>query len=181
MAEQLLNQTLGGRYRFLALIGEGTYARVYRVLDTRRGVELAAKVLRNDIAHESAFLERFRREADVLHRLQHPHIVRYYEIVETNGYVFILLDYIAGDTLQTYFYRRDNPLMPKETLPFLRPTCAALSYAHGEHIIHRDIKPANILLGDNGLVYLTDFGIARLLTEVSTLTQDSAIGTPLYM
>ena len=181
MIQDLTNRTLDNRYRFDGVIGEGTFARVYRVHDLKRGVNLAAKVLRSDIAHEVTFLERFKREAGVLQKLQHPNIVRYYETVETDGVVFILLDYIAGDNLQTYLYRISQPLAVTQTLAFLKPVTAALSYAHGENIIHRDIKPANILLGDNGQVYITDFGIARLLNEASTLTLDSSIGTPLYM
>lgn len=181
MARNLTNSTLGSRYRFEDLIGEGTFARVYRVHDLKRSVDLAAKVLREDIAHDPTFSERFRREAGVLGRLQHPHIVRYYETVETDGVVFILLDFIAGETLASYLSKASQPLTVGEALRFMKPITAALSYAHGENIIHRDIKPANVLLSDNGQVFLTDFGIARLLNEVGTLTQGSSIGTPLYM
>lgn len=181
MVRNLVDTTLADRYRFEALIGEGTFARVYRIHDLKRNVDMAAKVLREDIAHEPTFIERFRRESEVLGQLQHPNIVRYYDMVETDGVVFILLDYIPGMTLQTHLYRHGQPLRVGEALGFIRPLCAALSYAHGENIIHRDIKPANVLLGDNDQVYITDFGIARLLGEASTLTQDTSVGTPLYM
>ncbi|RPI94467.1 MAG: hypothetical protein EHM39_12255, partial [Chloroflexi bacterium] len=79
----LIGQTLQGRYRFDELVGEGTFARVFKVYDLHRRAYLAAKVLRSDIAQEPAFLARFRREAAVLARLQHPHIVRYYDIIES--------------------------------------------------------------------------------------------------
>jgi serine/threonine protein kinase len=181
MMRDLNNVTLQSRYRFETLIGEGTFARVYRVHDLRRGVDLAAKVLRPDIAQEPAFLERFRREAQVLAKLQHPHIVRYYDTIETEGVVFMLLDFIPGYTLQTYLYRLRQAMKISEVLHIMKPLSTALSYAHGEHIIHRDVKPGNILLHDNGQVYITDFGIARLLNEASSLTQDTSIGTPLYM
>jgi len=181
MIQNLTDTTLDNRYRFGTVIGEGTFARVYRVHDSRRNADLAAKVLREDIAHEPTFIERFRREAGVLQQLQHPNIVRYYGTVETEDVVFILLDYIPGDNLQTYLYKLGEPLTVAQALQFIKPLSAALHYAHGENIIHRDIKPANILLGDNGQVYITDFGIARLLNEASTLTQDTAVGTPLYM
>lgn len=181
MMSNLTGTTLGGRYRFEALIGEGTFARVYRVYDLKRGVDLAAKVLRSDVSHERTFVERFRREAQVLARLQHPHIVRYYDVAEVDGAVFILMDYIDGTTLHSHLYHLNRPLSVRETLQFLRPISTALTFAHGENIIHRDIKPGNILLSKSGLVYVTDFGIAHLLDDAGTLTQGMSIGTPLYM
>lgn len=179
----LIGKTLSGRYRFDALLGEGTFARVFRVYDVNRRVNLAAKVLRSDIAQEPMFLERFRREARVLERLQHPHIVRYYDIVESGEVVFILTDFIAGHTLQSVLRREDGPMAPQDALDILTPLAAALHYAHNEGVIHRDLKPANILIDDNGSVYVTDFGIARLLTDSSTLTMDTTatLGTPHYM
>lgn len=177
----LIGRTLAGRYRFDALVGEGSFAQIYRVTDLNRRVPLAAKVLRRDIAHERAFLERFRREAAVLARLQHPHIVRYYDIVEADDVVFILTDYIAGETLQTVLFRRAAPLSPLETLEYLQPLAAALHFAHSEGVIHRDLKPANILIDPHGQLYVTDFGIARIISEASTLTVDTTLGTPHYM
>ena len=180
-AADLVGQTLAGRYRFEALVGEGTFARVFRVFDEHRRATLAAKVLRSDIAHEPAFLARFRREARVLERLQHPHIVRYYDIVESGDTVFILTDHIPGRTLQSELRRIGRPLTMDEALAYLTPLAAALHFAHQEGIIHRDLKPANILLDDNDRLYVTDFGIARILSDTSTLTVDTTVGTPHYM
>jgi serine/threonine protein kinase len=177
----LIGQTLGGRYRFDALLGEGTFARVFRVHDLHRRVDLAAKVLRSDVAQEPAFLERFRREAKVLETLQHPNIVRYYDIVELDSQVFILTDYIPGQTLQSVLRQRRQPLSLLESLNYLTPLAAALHFAHREGIVHRDLKPANILLDENENLYVTDFGIARILSDTSTLTVDTTVGTPHYM
>ncbi|MCL4256057.1 MAG: protein kinase, partial [Anaerolineae bacterium] len=89
MSDVLLGQTIASHYRFDAHMGEGTFARVYRVHDTRRSVDLAAKVLRPEIAHDPHLVKRFRREGEVLSRLQHPNIVRYYDLIEADDLVFI--------------------------------------------------------------------------------------------
>jgi hypothetical protein len=112
----LIGQTLAGRYRFDELLGEGSFARVFKVYDLRRQVYLAAKVLRSDIAQEPAFLERFKREAVVLARLQHPNIVRYYETVESGDVVFILTDFIP-----------DGPCKPEAERAAISPFEARIS------------------------------------------------------
>lgn len=180
MTGELVGRTLGDRYRFEALLGEGTFAQVYRVYDERRRTALAAKVLRRGVTSEHAFFKRFRREAAILTRLQHPHIVRCYGIVEADEQIFILMDLIPGQTLQAAL-AESRPLVPRAALVYLAPLVAALHYAHSDGIIHRDLKPANVLIHDNGTLYITDFGIARILSDTSTLTMGMALGTPLYM
>lgn len=181
MTSELLGKTLGDRYQFEELIGSGTFAEVYRITDTHRRAQLAAKVLRSDIARDAALLERFQREAGVLSRLQHPNIVRYYDIVEVDHYRFIVMDFIPGHTLDDELKSSTVPIRPQASLAYLMPLVSALHFAHNESIIHRDLKPANILLHDNGTVFVTDFGIARLLNLTSELTLGSTLGTPLYM
>jgi serine/threonine protein kinase/Tol biopolymer transport system component len=187
MPDRLIGQTLDNRYHFEAIIGKGTFANVYRITDQQRRVTLAAKVLHQEIARDTTFVERFKREADVLSRLQHPHIVRYYDIVEIKTgddspeYIFILMDYIPGKTLETILSNRQQPLIPQHSLIYVTPLAAALHYAHTEGVIHRDLKPANILLDQNDTLYITDFGIARILDQISELTLGMTIGTPLYM
>jgi serine/threonine protein kinase len=163
----LTGSTISDRYRFDIRLGEGTFAQVYRVHDIRRNVDLAAKVLRADVAHEPTFLERFRREGEVLARLQHPNIVRYYDLVETDMAVFILMDYVPGETLQVRLYNISRPMTVREVFALLKPLTAALHFAHGEGVIHRDLKPANILLHENGNLLVSDFGIARLLDDAT--------------
>ncbi|MBN2304233.1 MAG: protein kinase [Anaerolineae bacterium] len=181
MPGTLLDQTLGERYRFEELLGEGSFAHVYRITDLKRRATLAAKVLRPDIAHDSTLLERFQREAEVLARLQHPNIVRFYDIVEIEHRVFILMDYIPGQTLNVILHHHTGPILPAVSLAYLTPLAAALHFAHSEDIIHRDLKPANILLHQNNTLYVTDFGIARVLNAVTDLTAGTTIGTPFYM
>jgi serine/threonine protein kinase len=181
MTSELLGRTLGNRYRFDALLGKGVFAHVYRVTDQHRHAALAAKVLRRDIARDPDFLERFRREAAVLAQLQHPHIVRYYDTVELEGYTFILMDYVPGQTLETALSSLAEPLRPHASLIYLTPLAAALQFAHSEGVIHRDLKPANILLHENSSLFITDFGIARILNTTSQLTVGMTVGTPFYM
>ena len=181
MFNDLLGQTLGNRYRFEQKLGEGTFAHVYRITDLHRQATLAAKVLRPEIARDPAVYGRFQREAAVLARLQHPHIVRYYDIVDLNGLLFILLDYVPGKTLEDVLSSRDPILRPYASISYLTPIVTALQYAHNEGIIHRDLKPANVLIHENNTVLITDFGIARILNIASDLTLGATIGTPLYM
>lgn len=181
MPQKLIGQTLGERYHFEALLGEGTFAHVYQVFDLHRRVQLAAKVLRADIARDPALVQRFQREAAVLSHLQHPNIVRYYDIIELDDYIFILTDYIPGQTLNTVIQNLDYVFTPRASLIYLTPLAAALNFAHYEGIIHRDLKPGNILIHENGTLYVTDFGIARILSDATLHTQGLTLGTPRYM
>ncbi len=177
----LAGYTIHERYRFDHHLGEGTFSKVYRVHDMRRNVDLAAKVLKADIADNPEFVERFRREGDVLSRLQHPHIVRYYDLIETDEAVFILMDYIPGQTLQAHFHRLGRPMSINEMFNYLKPLTSALHYAHGEGIVHRDLKPGNILIHETGNLLVTDFGIAQILDESGNAVTHTNFGTPLYM
>jgi len=176
---ELTGRTLQNRYRVDSFIGRGGMADVYKVWDQNRAVYLAMKVLHADLAEDRAFLRRFKREADTLAKLQHPHIVRSYGL-ETDGRIaFILMDYIEGVSLRTRIFDLDRPFTSEEALEIMQPVCAALHYAHQSGVVHCDIKPANIMLHKNGTVLVSDFGISRI-TEAATATMVGA-GTPAYM
>lgn len=175
----LLGIALKNRYRVDEFLGRGGMAEVYKVWDTQRGVPLAMKVLREDLAEDIVFLRRFEREAKNLTRLQHPNIVRCYGLEREGRTAFMLMDYIDGWTLRSEIFDTNGPLTTKRMVEIMQPVCSALNYAHQMGMVHCDVKSANIMISKNGTVYLTDFGIARGMdAATSTLV---GIGTPAYM
>jgi serine/threonine protein kinase len=175
----LIGQTLLDRYRVDAFLGKGGMAEVYKVWDTHRGVYLAMKLLHEDLALDNVFVRRFKREAQTLARLQHPNIVRFYGLEQEGRLVFMLMDYIEGETLKHKIFDAQGPLPINQVMSYMRPFCQALQYAHNEGMVHADIKPGNIMIDKTGRVLLSDFGIARM-TESATVTMVGA-GTPAYM
>ena len=175
----LIGKTLKNRYRVEKILGHGGMAEVYEVYDLQRGVPLAMKVLREDLAEDRVFLRRFQREAQNLAKLQHPNIVRFYGLEQEGRLAFILMDYIEGTTLRGLIFDENGPLPDQKILDIMQPICSALNYAHQQGIVHCDLKSANIMLDKNGKVFLTDFGIARM-TDTATSTM-VGIGTPAYM
>lgn len=175
----LVGRTLRNRYDFLELLGRGGMADVYKVQDRQRAVHLAAKVLRDDLARDKEFLYRFQQEAAVLHELQHPHIVRLYELERAGTVIFILMEYIAGQSLRDTINAREAPLSGSEVLHYLRPVVAALHYAHQKNVYHCDVKSSNILVDSAGRVCVGDFGIAHIVGRASA--QAEGLGTPTHM
>jgi serine/threonine protein kinase len=179
----LIGQSLG-RYKILEQLGEGGMATVYKAYDTRLDRNVAIKVIRTDqfapvILDE--ILKRFEREAKALAKLSHPNIVGVHDYGEYNGAPFLVMEYIPSGNLK---HRSEEPMPWKDALRIVIPVALALAYAHEHNIIHRDIKPANILLTENGMPMVSDFGIAKILegSDGATLTGTGmSIGTPEYM
>ncbi len=172
-------EVLRNRYRIESFLGRGGMADVYLALDMRRQVQVAIKVLREDLAEDPEFINRFRREAEALARLDHPYIVRFYSFERQGSVAFIVMDYVEGKTLRKRLLDVGGPLGLDEVTRILRQVGSALQYAHNEGYIHRDIKPGNILIRKDGTALLSDFGIARA-AETSTMTM-GPIGAPAYM
>ncbi|HAF61151.1 MAG TPA: hypothetical protein DCK95_02365, partial [Anaerolineaceae bacterium] len=170
---------LRNRYRVEAFLGRGGMADVYKVWDTQRGVPLAMKVLRDDLAEDIVFMRRFEREAVNLTRLQHPNIVRCYGLEREGRTAYMLMDYIDGWTLRSEIFDAHGALPLQRIIEVIQPVCSALNYAHQMGMVHCDVKSANIMIHKNGTVYLTDFGIARGM-DAATSTM-VGIGTPAYM
>jgi eukaryotic-like serine/threonine-protein kinase len=175
----IIGKILANRYRVEAFLDRGGMASVYRATDLQQGSSVALKVLKADLAEDVVFLRRFAREATVLQRLDHPHIVRFYGFERFGHLACLFLEYIDGITLRRRILDAGGPFTPEELRAWVRPICAGLSYAHGQGVFHCDIKPANLMVTRDGRVVVSDFGIAR--TAGGTVTTISTPGTPDYM
>ncbi|OMF37514.1 serine/threonine protein kinase [Paenibacillus sp. FSL H8-0548] len=169
----MIGQDLGGRYEILTRIGGGGMALVYKAHDVLLNRNVAVKVLRQQFVHDEEFIRRFRREAQSAAALSHPNVVSIYDVGQEEDTHYIVMEYIEGHNLNEVILER-APLQPDEAVRIAMQIADALDHAHQNHIIHRDIKPHNILIGKNGRVKVTDFGIARAVTS-STITQTGSV------
>ena len=169
-----------GPYRIIAQLGSGGMATVYKAYHAALDRYVAIKVMHAAFKEDPNFLARFQREARIVARLEHPHIVPVYDFNEHEGQPYLVMRFIEGDTLKARL--QAGPMTIPQVTDILRPVCQALAYAHDQDVLHRDIKPSNILLTAQGGVFLTDFGLAKIAQAgESTLSQDTMIGTPQYI
>ena len=182
---------LGGRYEVRSLIGRGGMAQVHLGRDTRLSRLVAIKMLRVDLARDSIFQTRFRREAQAAASLNHPNIVAVYDTGEeavrsadgsTVSVPYIVMEYVEGHTVKELI-SDGTPVPIPEAVEITSGVLSALQYAHASGLVHRDIKPGNVMLTDSGKVKVMDFGIARALADSqATMTQTNAvIGTAQYL
>lgn len=179
----LSGQRLGG-YTLLERIGRGGMSSVYRAKHDEGTQEVALKVLVLDPQQEDSpvFLERFKQEVDIIHNLQHDNILPLLDYATHDEYMYFVMPLILGGTLVDII--KQNSVMQSEAVSYwLAQIAAALDYAHQRNVIHRDLKPSNVLIdAEHQHAFLTDFGIAKLTTFTSNLTQTgNVIGTPAYM
>ncbi len=170
-----------GRYIIQEEIGKGGMGIVYRAYDPEIDRKLALKVLRADMAEDEEIVQRFLREAKAAGRLAHPNIVTVYDVGEDGGMPFIAMEFLSGISLEEMI--KQGPLPLRDALRFSGQIAHALHYAHREGVVHRDIKPSNIIVGGDGQVKITDFGIARV-QDISSSEQTRTgqiLGTPTYM
>jgi serine/threonine protein kinase len=169
-----------GPYRITDQIGQGGMATVYKAYHANLDRYVAFKVLHPAFKEDPSFLERFRREARIVARLDHPHIVPVYDFADFEGQPYLVMKFIEGETLKARLKRQALTL--DETLYILEAVASALGFAHEQGILHRDIKPSNFILDQQGTPYLTDFGLARIAQAgESTMSQDTMLGTPQYI
>lgn len=176
----MVGQTLGN-YRLVEHLGRGGMADVYKALHIELNVHRAIKVIRQEYVTSDDFRTRFHREAQAVARLEHPNIVRVHDFGIHDGQYFMVMQLIQGQDLATVL-RLEGRLPTARAVELVVKIAGALEFAHRLDLIHRDIKPDNIMLDANGQPILMDFGIAKLLTASTSLTQTGlGIGTPAYM
>jgi len=163
-----------GQFEILECLGRGGMGVVYKARQKSLNRTVAIKILAPEREHDARFAERFAREAELLARLSHPHIVTIHDFGQTGGLFYLVMEYVDGVNLRELL--RDGKIEPEQALAIVPPICDALQYAHDKGIVHRDIKPENLLLDRDGRVKIADFGIASLIGA-----ENESAGTPTYM
>jgi serine/threonine-protein kinase len=176
----IVGTSLSGRYRLDVQIGAGGMSTVYRAFDQTLERMVAVKLMHREIASDSAQLERFRREARAVAQFSHPHIVGVIDAGEDDGRPYIVFEYVEGETLKERI-RRCGRLPVDESLAYAIEITRALGAAHARGIVHRDIKPQNVLIDEEGMAKVTDFGIARSLDEEGLTADGRVLGTTDYV
>jgi serine/threonine-protein kinase len=175
----MIGHQLGGRYEVIERVGGGGMALVYKAQDLLLNRNVAIKVLRQQFVHDEEFIRRFRREAQSAASLSHPNVVSIYDVGQEDEVHYIVMEYVEGKNLNEIIKER-APLQVDEAVRIASQIADALDHAHHNQIIHRDIKPHNILIGRNGRVKVTDFGIARAVTSTTITQTGSVVGSVHY-
>ena len=177
-----LQEDLGQNHEVLGELGHGGFAVVFLVRDRVEGRYLAVKVMRKELIYSKSMVRRFRREISYASKLQHPNIVPVAFSVERIDLVYYAMPRIRGTPLHKRL-EQEGALPVDETVGVLRQLAAALAYAHEHNVVHRDVKPSNVIVGQDRMVQILDFGVAKGLThESGNLTASGElIGSPEYM
>lgn len=162
--DKYIGMMLGDRYEILELIGAGGMANVYKALCHRLNRYDAVKIMRDDAAANESLRNSFRAESQAVAMLSHPNIVSVYDVSHNDDLEYIVMELIDGITLKDYL-KANGPVKPEQAVNFSIQIARALSHAHSKGIIHRDIKPQNVMLLDDGLIKVADFGIAALQSD----------------
>lgn len=179
--DNLIGKKLDGRYLIESLIGVGGMANVYKGRDVRTGNQIAVKVLKEEFLDNEELVRRFKNESKAISILNHPNIVKVYDVSVTDQLQYIVMEYIDGITLKEYLKQRNGALTWKEVVHFATQVLSALDHAHSKGIVHRDVKPQNIMLQADGSIKMMDFGIARFSRAQSQTVSDKAIGSVHYI
>jgi serine/threonine-protein kinase len=172
----LIETLSAGRYVIERELGHGGMATVYLARDEELGRHVAVKVLPAQLADDEAFRARFVREARLAGRLSHPNIVRVYDAGESDARPYIVMEYVPGTSLA------ETGRLPADRVVELgRQACAGLQHAHDAGLVHRDVKPANLLLRDDGVLKIADFGIARAAESTRHTEAGTLLGTAAYL
>jgi beta-lactam-binding protein with PASTA domain/tRNA A-37 threonylcarbamoyl transferase component Bud32 len=172
--------TLDGRYQITERIASGGMGEVYRAQDAVLAREVAIKVLHRSLASDQGFVDRFRREARAAATLNHPNIVTVFDWGAVDGVYYMVMEYVHGRSVREILNAR-GPLAPGQAAAILDQTLAALEHAHAKGIVHRDLKPENILITTDGVVKLTDLGLARAFADAKNTRAGAVTGTVQYL
>jgi serine/threonine-protein kinase len=171
-----------GPYRVVSQLGRGGMATVYKAYQPALDRHVALKVLNADLQANPDFVTRFKREAKIIARLDHPNIIPVYDIESFDGALCLVMRYIEGISLREALNRIKKPIAMPAIFRIMRAVTDALAYAHQKSVLHRDVKPSNIMLGNDGNVYLMDFGLAVTTTDSDmNLSKGMVLGTPYYV
>ena len=162
------------------MIGGGGMANVYLAHDDILGRDVAVKILRLDYSNNEEFIKRFHREAQSVTTLSHPNIVNMYDVGEEDGIYYLVMEYVPGQTLKQYIIER-GMLPIGEALDIMEQLTSAMAHAHHFEIVHRDIKPHNILIRADGIIKVTDFGIATATSATTITHTNSVLGSVHYL
>ena len=179
----MAGQVLAGRYELGDRLGVGGMSTVVRAFDDRLEREVAVKLLAEHLADDSQFVARFRREALSVARLVHPNIVQVFDfgLDEATHRQYIVMELVRGQS-GAEILRDEGVLSVRDALSIVAQACRGLEYAHRNGVVHRDVKPGNLLRGEDGVVKLADFGIAKAFSDESSITQvGSVLGTAAYL
>lgn len=169
-----------GPYQIEQKLGQGGMATVYKAHHQALDRYVAVKVMHIALSEDETFLERFKREAQIVGKLLHPNIIPIFDYAAHENQPFLVMQYVEGQTLKQRMRRK--PLTLQEVTEVVNAVASALDYAHQNDVLHRDVKPSNIMLDHAGRPYLTDFGLARIASlGESTLSTDMMLGTPQYI
>jgi serine/threonine protein kinase len=169
-----------GQYKIISELGRGGMATVYKAYHEKLDRHVAIKVMHQSFADDNNFVERFKREAQIVARLEHSHIVPVYDYSEHQGMPYLVMKFIQGHTLKDALLK--TPPTLEEIIYTMTAVADATTYAHNSGVLHRDIKPSNIVIDADNVPYLADFGLARIVAAgESTMSADVLLGTPNYM
>lgn len=174
-----MNGSQFGKYRLIELLGRGGMGEVWRAHDTVIDRIVAIKILPAEISRDAVFLQRFRREAHAVARVNSPHVIPIHNHGEIDGRLFVDMKLVEGQDLQSVLNR--GPLHPQRAVHIIDQVARALNATHKIGLLHRDVKPSNVLLDDDDFAYLIDFGIARAADELNLTAAGDVIGTFHYM
>ena len=187
MAQPQLNwvgQTIAGRYKLEAVLGQGGMSTVYKATDANLQRTVALKLIHPHLSRDPEFVRRFEQEAAAVARLRHPNIIQVYDFAHEGNLYYMVMEYVPGETLQDKLktFNASGQQFPlADTIQLMATICDTVAYAHNRGMIHRDLKPANVMLTLQGQPILMDFGVAKMLGETHLTATGTIIGTARYM